>query len=243
MAGMDEVTRILKMYESMRGGGKINKAASCLEYEISERTFQRDMQKIRIFLSEEYSGWEIQGPDNEGDYWIPGSCEHGELTLVELALIIKILKSEQALEKNEFEGFVGNLQSVAEKGEKKTVQNLFQQEISQYNEREGQKAFLKLFGDLQKCIMERNVIRLELKENRQEKRRIRFYPVAVECQEGRFYLLGFQEGQEFSAFFLDEIESFQTASQKYDREIAEKYSYREGKELYEKLQEKRREDT
>ena len=134
------------------------------------------------------------------------------------------------MEKNEFEGFARSLQSVAEKRKKEAVEKLIQQEISQYEEKEGQEAFLKLFGDLMECILERNIIRLKMKGKRQGKKRIRFYPVAVEYQGGEFYLLGYQKGQELSAFLLDEIESFQIAIQKYGKEIARKYSYKKGKE-------------
>lgn len=245
MAGTDMVTRILKMYKAMSSGREINKESFCMEHEISGRTFERDIKKVRLFLSEEYSGREVHRNSVRHSYWIPGSWESGELSHLELALIIKILKSEQALEKNEFEGLARSLQSVAEKGKREAVRKLVQREISQYEERTGQEAFLKLLGDLMECISDRNIIRLKLKENREKKKRMLFFPVAVECQGGRFYLLGYQQEREqrLTAFLLDEIESFQIASQKYDKKIATKYSYQEGRELLKKLQGKRRKDT
>ncbi len=243
MAKADKVTRIMIMYEAMRRGKEIHKKAFCMEHGISERTFERDIAKIRTFLSENYSGQEAEYIRSRNRYQMPGSCENGELSFSELALILKILKGGQALEKNEFEGLTRSLQSVMEKRKKEAARKLIQQEISQYEEKEGQEAFLKLFGDLLECISERNVIRLEMKGKCQEEKRIRFYPVAMECQEGEFYLLGYQKGQELSAFLMNEIESFQIAIQKYGKEIARKYSYQKGKELCKKLQEKRRGDT
>lgn len=234
----DEVNRILIMYDTMRRGREVHKEAFCMEHGISERTFERDIEKVRTFLSENYSGQRADYIPSRNRYQMPGSCENGELSFPELALILKILKNGQALEKNEFEGFARSLQSVAEKRKKEAVERLIQQEIGQYEEKEGQEAFLKLFGDLLECILERNIIRLKMKGKRQGQERIRFYPVAVEYQGGEFYLLGYQKGQELSAFLLAEIESFQIAIQKYGKEIAKKYSYQKGKELYKKVRRK-----
>lgn len=234
MAGTDMTTRILKMYESMSRGKEIKKTSFCLEHGISERTFERDVEKIRLFLSEDYSGRELLYHSERESYQISGSWKNGELSFLELAMIIKILKSEQALEKNEFEGLVRSLQSVAEKGKKEAVEKLVRCEIGQYKER-GQEAFLKLFGDLMKCISDRNIIQLEMKGTRDEKRKTNFFPVAVEYQRAKFYLLGYypQKERVLAAFLLDEIESFRIVFQKYDEEIAQRYSYQEGKRLLE----------
>lgn len=55
MAKTKMIYRILKMYESMNRGREIQKASFCEDHEIGKRTFERDIEKIRLFLSEEYS--------------------------------------------------------------------------------------------------------------------------------------------------------------------------------------------
>ena len=244
MAGTDMATRILKMYEAMSRGREIKKASFCLEHKISGRTFDRDIEKIRLVLSEEYSGREVQYHLDRGSYRMSGSWENGELSFLELAMIIKILKSEQALEKNEFEGIIKSLQSVAEKEKGKEVKELAWCESTQYEEN-GRVAFLKLFGDLLKCISDRNIIQLEMKGMGKEERKIKIFPVAVEYQGGRFYLLSYQpqEKQKLVAFLLDEIESFRIDFQKYDEEIAHSYNYREGKQLLENYYKRKGEKT
>lgn len=203
-----------------------------MEHGIKGRTFDRDIRTIRLFLSEEYSGREVLYFRDRKCYQISGSEENGELSFLELAIILKILKSEQALEKNEFEGLVNSLRSVAEKRKREAAKELVRCEIRQY-EKNGRGAFLKLFGDLLKCISDRNIIHLEMKGSGNEKRKTKFFPVAVEYQEGEFYLLGYQSREERSldALLLDEIESFWVGFQKYDEEIARGYDYREGKRL------------
>lgn len=244
MEGKDRAIRILKMYESLRKGREIQKIPFCIEHKISERTFDRDIEKIRLFLSEEYSGKEVRYHLDRGSYQIPGSEEGGTLSLLELQMIAKILKNEHALEKGEFEGLMGSLQSVAEKGERETIRKFILSEIGQYEEKIGQGAFMKLFGDLLKCIAEQNIIRLKLKENRDGQGRVKFFPVAVEYQSSEFYLLGYrpENEQELVAFVLDEIDSFRMTLQKYDDEVAQRYSYQEGKHLLKYLREKRSRD-
>lgn len=241
MEGKDRAIRILKMYESLRKGREIQKIPFCAEHKISERTFDRDIEKIRLFLSEEYSGKEVQYHLDTGSYQIPGSEEGGKLSLLELQMIVKILKNEHALEKGEFEGLMMSLQSVAEKGEREAIRKFILREMGQYEEKIGQGAFMKLFGDLMKCIADQNIIRLKLKEDRNEKERVKFFPVAVEYHFSEFYLLGYrpEKEQELVAFVLEEIDSFQVSIQKYDNEVAQRYSYQEGKHLLKYLKEQR----
>lgn len=245
MAGVDMITRILKMYESLSRGREIQKIPFCMENEISERTFDRDIEKIRMFLSEEYSGKEVQYNLERDSYRMSGNREHGELSVLEMEIIIKILKGEQALEKHEFEGLIRSLQSVVRKNSKENILAFIQKESSQYKERAGQKAFLKMFGDLQECIADRNIIRMSIKGEWEEQKKIKFIPVAVEYWASEFYLLGYEaeEKRGLTVFILSEIESFQVTSQRYEKKIAELYSYQEAKCLLKSLHEKRREEN
>lgn len=242
MAGTDMTTRILKMYEALSKGKEIQKIPFCEEHNISERTFDRDIEKIRLFLSEEYSGKEVRYSFDRGSYCIPDSGEQGELSILELLVIVKILKSEQALEKREFEGFLRSLLSVAERGKWEIILKLLHEESIQYEGNSGQKAFLKLFGDLQKCIMDRNIIRLNIKGNREEQKRLIFSPVAVEYLSSDFYLLGYEaeRSKGLTAFVLDEIESFQMTLQKYEETLIKQYSFQEGRSLLKNMQGKER---
>lgn len=233
MAKTKMIYRILKMYESMNRGREIQKASFCEDHEIGKRTFERDIEKIRLFLSEEHSGREVLNRPDRGSYYISGNWKNGTLSFLEIAFIVKILKSDQTLEKSEFEGIVWSLQSVTERGDRKKVKELLCREMQQYEGTDGKGAFLKLFGDLLKCISDQNIVQLQLKGCKNEKKRVKFFPVAVEYQLPDFYLLGYQPEREqgLVAFMLDEIDSFQIMSKKYNDGIAQSYSYQEGKRL------------
>ena len=235
MAGIDMTTRILKLYEALNRGRKIFKEPFCMEYEISERTFDRDIEKIRLFLSEEYSGKEVEYSSREECYSIPGIEEQGSLSMLELMIIVKMLKSEAGLESQEFEGLVKTLLSVADHSQKEKIKKSVDEEIGQYENRSGQKAFLKLFGDLQKCIEDRNVIWLDLGEHK-----VLFFPVALEYLSPEFYLLGYEPREEtvLCAYCLNKVEAFQISLRKYGEEIVEQYRYWEGRSLLENIRKK-----
>lgn len=237
----DMAIRILKMYEVFRQGKEIEKNAFCLEHEISDRTFDRDIEKIRTFLSESYSGYEVEYNPQRECYSIPGISERGELSFLEFSILIKILKGEQVLEKNEFAGMMHSLQSVTERGRGENVQKAVKKEFREYEEKRGRKAFLKLFGDLQKCIAERNIIRIKLKEKEGHKLENKiFYPVAIEILNSDFYLLGYQseEDEQLTIFKVENVESFQITSRKYGEVTAQKYCYLEGRQLLEQIRKK-----
>ena len=242
MENKDRAIRILKMYESLRKGREIHKVPFCTEHGISGRTFDRDIEKIRLFLSEEYSGEDVQYHFDRGSYQIPSSGEGGTLSLLELQIIAKILKSDQVLEKGEFEGFLRSLQSVAGERERGAVQRIAQCAAGQYQAKGGQGAFLKLLGDLLKCIESQEAIWLRLKGSSSQGR-VRLFPVDVKYQSPGFYLLGYLVGGGLTAFALNRIESFQVALGKQGSSLAQGYDSQEGRELLKKIQREKERGT
>lgn len=236
MAGTEMVTRIIKLYEKLKMGHWIQKPSFCLEHGISERTFDRDIEKVRTLLSEEYSGYEVVYDPQKERYLIPGVKETGELSVLEFALIVKILKGESILEKNEFAGLIHSLETVAEgrKGEK--IRAIAQKEYAEYEEKGECIAFLKLFGDLQECITDRNIIRIKLRQSDDDSNVVKFCPIALEYSDSAFFLFGYSpdDTEYLMLFELDEIESFQITLQKFGEELEQKYDYHDGKKLIEK---------
>lgn len=56
---MDKVTRVLLLFYHLSRGERVNKSNFCLEYKITGRTFDRDVEDIRLFLSELYTSSEL----------------------------------------------------------------------------------------------------------------------------------------------------------------------------------------
>lgn len=56
---MDKITRMLILYSSLMRGDEINKTIFCFENNCSSRTFDRDIEDVRLFLSESFSMAEL----------------------------------------------------------------------------------------------------------------------------------------------------------------------------------------
>ena len=59
MQSTDKVTRILMLYQQLLQGNIVNKTAFTVENQITERTFERDIDDIRLFLSDSYATTEL----------------------------------------------------------------------------------------------------------------------------------------------------------------------------------------
>jgi predicted DNA-binding transcriptional regulator YafY len=68
--GMDKATRVTLMYARLMQGQKLSKDLCRHEYEISERTFDRDIDIVRMVLSELYSGKELIYNRKTKEYFI-----------------------------------------------------------------------------------------------------------------------------------------------------------------------------
>lgn len=69
-AGMDKTNRVLLLFYHLSRGERINKFSFCEEYQISERTFDRDVDAIRNFLSSIYTSSELLYSQETRSYYI-----------------------------------------------------------------------------------------------------------------------------------------------------------------------------
>lgn len=67
---MDKITRVLFLYAELIKGKKVNKQRFCLETGSKPRSFDRDIQNIRGYLSDYSYGEEIVYDRRENVYYI-----------------------------------------------------------------------------------------------------------------------------------------------------------------------------
>lgn len=88
---MDKITRILILYRLLMHGDLINKYSASLEFGISERSFDRDIQDIRLFLSESFSNLELVYDEERRGYCIKNLNLKREIAIGECYILIKLL--------------------------------------------------------------------------------------------------------------------------------------------------------
>ena len=93
MAGIDKITRVLMMYSKLLEGGKIYKKSFCEEMGIDRRTFDRDIEDIRLFLSESFYGNELIYDRKNGSYHLENFFKQKALSAMEVVALLECLKS------------------------------------------------------------------------------------------------------------------------------------------------------
>ena len=171
MAGIDKVTRILMLYAHLCDGKRIYKKAYCADMEIDRRTFDRDIEDIRLFLSETYSGNELIYDRSEESYYLTYHSKVQMLSDMEMTMILASLNESQVLRQDEYEGIVTTILDSGEKNKQKVLKSIARRNIRNYKSKGRDKAILKMQWDLQQCISECDVIELCMEDEKNMKMR------------------------------------------------------------------------
>lgn len=225
------MSRVLILYNRLFKGDKVSKSLFSIEHSISERTFDRDIEDIRIFLSEIYPWNELVFDREVNAYYIKGQ---GQISIssVEAIALLKILLASRAFRKDEMQVLINALSSMGSLKVKKQIDKLISNEFYEYIAPIHNKPVIKMIWDLNQCIEKRQKIRiLYIKAEGEEKKRL-ISPLSVVFSGMYFYLIAFIEGNdhEYPAFFrIDRIEKIQISGEYFSEYLYDKYNVGEMK--------------
>lgn len=225
MSGTDKITRILILFNRLIRGEYIDKTIFSIEHNITERSVERDIQDIRIFLSDIYTSNELIFDKEHNAYYLTGD-KHIDVSSVEILALVKILLSSRAFRKDEMAGLISSMCSLVSSDKKKHISQLLFSELDSYTSPNHNKAILKIQWDLGQCILKQQIIELLYYKANGEQVKRTVAPISILFSEYYFYLVAFRDDQEYvyPAFFrLDRIESFDIIDRKYPRVLFEKY--------------------
>lgn len=226
MDATDKITRTLLLYYRLSRGELIEKNIFSSEHKITERTFDRDIEDIRLFLSELYTNKELIFDRRKKVYYLTGCCQI-EISAVEICAIIKIIMSSRALNKAEIEGLILAIYKLIPGEKQNIIRQIISNEINNYKELQHGKAILKMNWDLNQAILKQKKIELLYYKATGEKVKRKVSPVSVIVSEFYFYLIAFIDDKEynFPAFFrIDRVDSFKLLEESYSRALFEKYN-------------------
>ena len=237
MAEMDKTTRILMIYSKLLAGGKIYKKSFCADTGINRRTFDRDIEDIRLYLSESFMGYELVYDHASESYRLENYHQQKPLSPMEISFLMELIKSEKVLRKDEYEQLLYNLIQAGAWDKQEMLMKIARKEIRLYPEDEEKEALLKMQWDLQQCIHDRDIIILML----QKRRRKRLSPVSLWISDGEIYLLGYGDEDALQIIPVNMIESFQMERKKYSAELVKKFQGLDWQILKEKMIKEKRE--
>lgn len=233
MAGIDKVTRILMMYTKLLEGKKIYKKSFCADTGINRRTFDRDIEDIRLFFSESYIGYDLIYDRLDESYHLENYHHQIPLSPMEISFLMVLMKSNQILRRDEYTELVYNMIHTCVWNKRDILTEIYSKEINEYPKDLKKEALLKMQWDLQQCISERDIIRVMLPEKCQKV----ISPLTLWITERELYLIGYEK-RETEVIPVRNIISFRMEGKKYSKNLLEQFRYTDWQKL---IQEKEKE--
>lgn len=224
LEGTDKNTRILILHYQLLTGKKIRKQTFCLEHRITERSFDRDIEDVRLFLSDELPYCELSYDWIDKTYFLThiiGGCLSGE----EALLMINVLLSQKYLRDDELQCMLSSILAVTDSSRRKILYNfLGNNQLDRKNE--GKNAILKMQWDLSQAIHNCMQITLEyeIESGKYVQRKVN--PVELYFEGGYVYLIAFnvEKAYKHPAFYRsDRIHSFKVIGKKYSEKVQVEY--------------------
>ena len=218
-------TRLLEIYARLVHGDVLSKAALSLQYHVSERSVQRDMESLRAFVAHQGIGQDVIYGYKQKGYRLIQSNPKG-LTNDEILAVCKILLESRSLRKDEMLPILDKLVECAVPAQnQKLIDDLILNETFHYIPPHHDKRILHNLWALGEAVRHQQVLEIEyerMKDHELVKRRV--HPVGIMFSEYYFYLTAFLEdkshfenpGDLFPTIYrLDRIASFQVLDEHF----------------------------
>lgn len=220
--------RVLCIYFKLAGGGTFTKKELAQQFQVTERSIQRDLGTLRCFLAEQDTGQEIIYDKETHRYFIQNTLSH-TLSNSEILAVCKILLESRSMRKDELFPILDKLISrcVPEQN-KRAVRGLIANEKYHYIEPHHQKQILNSLWDIGQAVHESRYVEIDyyrLKDKEIVHRKVK--PVAIMFSEYYFYLTAFIDDEEVKKDFdvindsfptiyrIDRIKSFKILNERF----------------------------
>ena len=182
--------RLLLLREELDKGKNINKEEIKAKFDIDDKTFQRDIDFLRAFYTENIDPEiEIKYNKKKKGYILENNKDR--FRNEEILAISKILLESRAFCKDELDELLRKLRLLSEEDEMKQVKEMIKNEKFNYVPLKHGKKLLDLIWELSKYITKQEIISINYttKEGKSKVHRIK--PVSIMFSEYYFYIVSF----------------------------------------------------
>jgi hypothetical protein CLOST_1278 len=182
--------RLLLLREDLEKGKNINKEEIKAKFDIDDKTFQRDIDFLRAFYTENINPEiEIKYNKKKKGYILENNKDR--FRNEEILAISKILLESRAFCKDELDELLRKLRLLSEEDEMKQVKEMIKNEKFNYVPLKHGKKLLDLIWELSKYITKQEIISISYttKEGKSKVHRIK--PVSIMFSEYYFYIVSF----------------------------------------------------
>lgn len=218
----DQVNRILSLYDSLNKGYVVNKQQAAINFSVTEKTIQRDIDHLRAYLEDEA----IRGKSviasidyvrEESGYLLSRSGDW--LSQEEVLAIAKILLESRAFSKLELNSLLDKITGQCILETRKHVTEVILNERFHYLPVGHNKLLLKKIWDISLAVRERLKVEIAyIKPGIEDSVHRIVEPCGLIFSEYYFYLLAYIDGHGYDypiVYRLDRILSYQVTTQHF----------------------------
>ena len=213
--GADKSSRLLQIYSKLVKGYIVNKREEANNFNVDERTIQRDIASIKDYMGSDMTSNGIINSivyDKEAGGYRMESSYQGTLSNSETLAVCKILLDSRAFPKGEMQAILDKLISCCvPKENRQPVKELIGNEEHHYIELRHKTNFLDTLWDLGQAIRSCKYVELEYRRSKDKtivKRKVK--PVGIMFSEYYFYITAFIDDKEVCENFDVINDSFPT---------------------------------
>ena len=187
MPGTDRITRVLILNQLLEHGEIVFKSAFAQDNSVTERTVERDIHDIRLFLSESYSPSELIFDSSCAGYRLSSTSKKG-LSGVESLLLLKMVIGIQALKTKELATLIDTILSLVPLKDQSEIKSHLLRGFLVYQEPIDNKSLLKIIWDLHQVVTKQSVTMIKYTDNCKTNL-IKVCPFSVEISGTRCYFI------------------------------------------------------
>jgi len=182
--------RLLLLREDLEKGKNINKEEIKAKFDIDDKTFQRDIDFLRAFYTENINPEiEIKYNKKKKGYILENNKDR--FRNEEILAISKILLESRAFCKDELDELLRKLRLLSEEDEMKQVKEMIKNEKFNYVPLKHGKKLLDLIWELSKYITKQEIISISYTTKEGKSKVYRIKPVSIMFSEYYFYIVSF----------------------------------------------------
>lgn len=218
--------RILSIHDRLNRGDVINKKEGAERYEVDERTIQRDIADLKIYLEKDFSQREIVYDRQQKGYVIK---QRGEISFSDSDIfsVCKILLDSRSFSKIDMNRILDTL--VMQCDDRKRIAEMIANERFYYTPPKHNKSIIDDIWKVSQSIRHQNVVDIEYVKQDGTISNYRINPVGIMFNEYYFYLIAEKNGldQPISQVYrIDRLKKYDVTEACFDK--SEKDRFKEG---------------
>ncbi len=218
--------RLLLLREDLEKGKNINKEEIKRKFDIDDKTFQRDIDFLRAFYTENINPEiEIKYNKKKKGYILENNKDR--FRNEEILAISKILLESRAFCKDELDELLRKLRLLSEEDEMKQVKEMIKNEKFNYVPLKHGKKLLDLIWELSKYITKQEIISISYTTKEGKSKVYRIKPVSIMFSEYYFYIVSFmadkfvEDGP--TIFRIDRIKKLKGTGENFEVSYLERF--------------------